>query len=349
MKRSRFLKLVSGAAALPAVWPQVAGAASDAPSPGNPGQLRHSGMAASAGRASNCVLVPSETPGPFPLDLDENSFFFRQDITEGSPGVALRQRVRVIGASNCEPMANVRVNVWHCNRDGKYSGYGTETGLTYCRGYQFTDANGECEFLTIVPGWYPGRVTHVHFQVHVSTQYSAVSQWTWPHAAVVAAVAENPALYPEGPDPLTPEQDGVFADGYELQIADLQWDADQGEYTSLYEVAVEGAGTTGVGYEEMQTAAVMQLGTNRPNPVVDRTTIPFTLHQAGRVVLSVWTLEGRCAHREDLGTLPPGNHGMELDVAGLGLATASCVYQLECFSGGKRFTSARRMTAAGPR
>ena len=80
-----------------------------------------------------------------------------------------------------------------------------------------TDANGECEFVTIVPGWYSGRVTHVHFQVFVSTQYSVVSQWTWPHDAVVDAVSAHPDLYPEGPDPLTPGQDGVFADGFELK------------------------------------------------------------------------------------------------------------------------------------
>ena len=134
---------------------------------------------------SNCVLVPSETAGPFPLDLTANEYFFRQDIREDRVGVQMRQKVRIIGAGNCQPMPGVRVNIWHCDRDGNYSGYNTEEGLTYCRGYQITDENGECEFITIVPGWYPGRVTHMHFQVHVSTQYSAVSQWTWPHAGVV--------------------------------------------------------------------------------------------------------------------------------------------------------------------
>ena len=134
---------------LPAVWPWAASAQSE---------------------RSNCVLVPSETPGPFPLDLTENTFFFRQDIREDRAGVPLRQKIRIVGADNCDPMPNVRVNIWHCDRDGDYSGYaamGSE-GQNYCRGYQMTDANGECEFLTIFPGWYPGRTTHVHFQVHVS-------------------------------------------------------------------------------------------------------------------------------------------------------------------------------------
>ena len=204
MKRAQFLKSLGGLSLVP-VMPLVAQAQSRS----------------SVGSRSNCILIPSETPGPFPLDLTDNTFYFRQDIREDRVGVQLRQKVRIIGAGNCQPMPNVRVNIWHCDRDGNYSGYGTESGLTYCRGYQITDENGECEFITIVPGWYPGRVTHVHFQVHVSTQYSAVSQWTWPHDAVVQAVLDHADLYPEGPDPLTPGQDGVFADGYDLQMATL--------------------------------------------------------------------------------------------------------------------------------
>jgi len=67
---------------------------------------------------SNCVLVPAETPGPFPLDLTDNAFFFRQDIREDRMGVQLRQRVRIVGTENCEPMPNVRVHIWHCDNVG---------------------------------------------------------------------------------------------------------------------------------------------------------------------------------------------------------------------------------------
>ena len=154
MKRGHFLKSLGGLSLLPFV-PKL-----HAQSP--------------PGGGSNCILVPSETAGPFPLDLTANEYFFRQDIREDRIGVQMRQKVRIIGAGNCQPMPGVRVNLWHCDRDGNYSGYNTEEGLTYCRGYQITDENGECEFITIVPGWYPGRVTHMHFQVHVSTQYSCL-------------------------------------------------------------------------------------------------------------------------------------------------------------------------------
>ncbi|MBK7873762.1 MAG: hypothetical protein IPJ74_25445 [Saprospiraceae bacterium] len=90
----------------------------------------------------------------FPLDLTANTAFFRQDVRESKTGVQLNLKMKIIGASNCEPMRNVRVNIWHCDKDGLYSGYSQsnnagQAGLTYLRGYQMTDANGEVNFITI--------------------------------------------------------------------------------------------------------------------------------------------------------------------------------------------------------
>ena len=294
---------------------------------------------------SNCVLIPSETPGPFPLDLTSNEFFFRQDIREESEGVRLRQRVRIIGAGNCQPMAGVRVNIWHCDRDGNYSGYGTEVGLTYCRGYQITDENGECEFITIVPGWYPGRVTHVHFQVYVSSMYSAVSQWTWPHAAVVEAVETHADLYPEGPDPLTPAQDGIFADGYDLQMASLEWDAANEEYVSEFEATVEGEGTVGVGYLEQRTAQVMALGANFPNPFAERTALPLELVQSATVDLIVLDLNGRIVLERTFGSLPAGCHQLKF---GRDLSPGAYAVQVVATTSTGRYVDVRRIARLQP-
>jgi hypothetical protein len=185
----------------------------------------------------------------------------------------------------------------------------------------------------------------MHFQVFVSTQYSVVSQYTWPHAAVVEAVEANSVVYPAGPDPLSPEQDGGFVDGYDLQLATLEWDAAAGEYVSFYEATVEGEGVNGVGYLERQTAQVMNLGQNFPNPVADRTEIPLTLHAAAAVSWSLWSVQGRCVHRVEVGQLPAGDHRFAVDFAGLGLAPASYVYQVEVLAAGQRYTSVRRLTA----
>ncbi len=38
---------------------------------------------------------------------------------------------------------------------------------TFLRGIQITDARGSVEFDTIFPGWYQGRDTHIHMEVHI--------------------------------------------------------------------------------------------------------------------------------------------------------------------------------------
>ena len=83
MKRGHFLKSLGGLSLLPFV----------------PKLHAHT----PPGGGSNCILVPSETAGPFPLDLTANEYFFRQDIREDRVGVQMRQKVRVIGAGNCQP------------------------------------------------------------------------------------------------------------------------------------------------------------------------------------------------------------------------------------------------------
>ena len=84
MKRSHFLQRLGVLASLPATLPLLASAKPPA-----------------SGSSGSCVLVPSETAGPFPLDLSENDFFFRQEIHEDRIGVPPRQRTPVVGSENC--------------------------------------------------------------------------------------------------------------------------------------------------------------------------------------------------------------------------------------------------------
>ncbi|MEP6648149.1 MAG: intradiol ring-cleavage dioxygenase, partial [Saprospiraceae bacterium] len=124
-----------------------------------------------------CTLIPSETAGPYPLDLHNNQAMFRSDIRETQEGIIFNQKIKIIGSNNCLPMPNCRVDVWHCSAHGYYSGYitnahqGTQNhvGETFLRGIQMTDANGEVDFVTIFPGWYPGRIVHIHFQIFISS------------------------------------------------------------------------------------------------------------------------------------------------------------------------------------
>lgn len=242
---------------------------------------------------TTCVLIPSETAGPFPLDLTENPFYFRQDIRENREGVQLNMKMKIIGLDNCEPMPNLRVNIWHCDKDGNYSGYQTEVGQTYLRGYQLTDSNGEVEFITIFPGWYNGRICHIHFQVFVSSVYSAVSQLAFPTAEKNAIYAAYPGIYTKGADPLNFNQDGIFADGYLLQLATLTPNAITGGYDSFLEVAISGSGTTGLRELEPETGGQFKLYPNYPNPFEHSTVIPFTLTNSANVKLELFDLNAK--------------------------------------------------------
>jgi protocatechuate 3,4-dioxygenase beta subunit len=296
-----------------------------------------------------CVLIPTETAGPFPLDLSTNNFYFRQDVREDRPGVQLNLRMRIIGVGNCEPMQNVRVNIWHCDKEGSYSGYSLpinpgQAGKTYLRGYQFTDANGEVEFITIFPGWYNGRVCHIHFQVYVSSNYAAISQLTFDIDAKQALYTAHKDIYTKGKDPLTPGQDGIFADGYEYQVATLTPNNDTGGYDSFFEVAVKGNGTSSVGHLERENAKNFLLGQNSPNPHRGITTVPFSLVIPSDITLDLYDMQGKKVKSIQQKGLPAGDHKIEINCKDLGLPVANYVYQLNVHNRNGVFIDSKMMS-----
>lgn len=293
----------------------------------------------------NCVLIPSETAGPFPLDLTENQTFFRQDVREDRTGATHKLKIKIIGLENCLPMQNVRVNIWHCDKDGLYSGYQTQTGLTYLRGYQFTDANGEVEFTTIFPGWYPGRICHIHFQAYVSSIYAAISQLTYPIEEKNEIYELNSAQYTKGADPLSFNQDGVFADGYSYQLATLNYDPGSGFYHSYLEVTIQGSGLTGLAKAEPETGGQFKLHQNRPNPYVDHTVIPFEMKFPGDAYLEIWDLSGKKRTEISKIGLSVGNFQFEINPARLGIPVSNYVYQLRVENSSGIFRQAKMMTA----
>ena len=300
---------------------------------------------------TNCVLIPSETAGPFPLDLTENTFFFRQDVRENREGVRLLLKMKILGDADCLPMQNVRVNIWACDKDGRYSGYSTsgnpgQTGLTYCRGYQITDANGEVEFITIFPGWYTGRICHFHFQVFVNSATAAISQLTFPLEEKNALYAANTSLYTKGADPLTFTTDGVFADGYQYQVATLEYDINKGGYHSYLEVTVKGGTKTSTGHLEQQNAKQFILGQNFPNPTVNETVIPLELFNYSNVTIQLFDLQGRMIAIICDKELSKGNYTFLVDKNGMGIQSKSVVYQLEVRNSQGSFKDCKVITFA---
>ena len=125
---------------------------------------------ADAGALRNvCFLTPQSIEGPYYLDPK----LVRAEIAEGRAGVPLRVDLRVVDGASCKPSERARVDVWHADAQGIYSGYEGQgdkanvstTGQKFLRGTQFTNGEGAVSFKTIYPGWYEGRATHIHFKV----------------------------------------------------------------------------------------------------------------------------------------------------------------------------------------
>src|SRR5689334_3747723 len=73
--------------------------------------------------ADVCVFTPEVTEGPYYFDPSLE----RMDITEGRPGLPTTVRLQVVDQA-CKPLAGARVDIWHCDASGLYSGYARQTG-----------------------------------------------------------------------------------------------------------------------------------------------------------------------------------------------------------------------------
>jgi len=135
----------------------------------------------------SCVLTPEAGEGPFYLDPK----LLRSDITSGQPGAPLELSLQVVRAGDCATLSGARVDVWHADALGLYSGYTRQSGVggisaesavgkQYLRGTQLTDAQGNVQFRTIFPSWYGGRTPHVHFKVFLTNKEVVASQIFFP-------------------------------------------------------------------------------------------------------------------------------------------------------------------------
>ncbi|MDR3468733.1 MAG: intradiol ring-cleavage dioxygenase [Xanthobacteraceae bacterium] len=133
-----------------------------------------------------CVLTPQQIEGPYYFDPG----LVRSDIREDREGIALRLSLQVADAGSCKPIVGARVDVWHADALGWYSGYKGQSdghdvstvGRTFLRGIQTTDDAGLVGFDTIYPGWYQGRTAHIHFKVFLDRTSVLVGQLYFPDA-----------------------------------------------------------------------------------------------------------------------------------------------------------------------
>lgn len=209
-------------------------------STGSTGSTGTTGTTASSG---SCTIIPSETQGPYPLysSVVSNSALWRQDVTEGRPGVPLTLTITLVDVNNaCAPLANYDVYIWHCDKDGVYSGYPNQTGgvdatgQTFMRGVQTTDANGRVTFKTVYPGWYAGRITHVHFRVFLGATLEATSQLAFPQDVTQAVYASTLyAAHGQNTSVTSFAQDNVFSDGTTYQMVSIAGSVDAGYVATI--------------------------------------------------------------------------------------------------------------------
>jgi protocatechuate 3,4-dioxygenase beta subunit len=184
-----------------------------------PAEGARTGLAAVAAGLVTCVLTPEQTEGPYYVDTEK----VRRDIREGKPGLAMLLRTTVVDASTCKPIKGAAVDVWHCDAGGAYSGVDGDTG-TFLRGIQRSDARGLTTFLTIFPGWYPGRTTHVHVKVHLGGNVVHTGQIYFPESAVATAAKRSPYRLRGEPDTRN-AADAIYRNGGSKSLARMSRDS----------------------------------------------------------------------------------------------------------------------------
>jgi protocatechuate 3,4-dioxygenase beta subunit len=175
--------------------------------------------------SGSCSVTPTETAGPYPTHTP--SSLVRSDIRLDRTGVLCTVKITVNNVNaSCAALSGAIVDLWHCDKDGNYSEYGSLTAVSFLRGRQTTDANGLVTFTTIFPGWYTGRATHFHVHIYNASGTSLlITQIAFPEGSNSAVATVNGSGgtaygYNKGMTGYTYNaSDNVFSDSYNSEIA----------------------------------------------------------------------------------------------------------------------------------
>lgn len=202
-------------------------------------------------RLPACIVRPSQTEGPYFVDTMLNRSDVRSDPTDGSvsDGVPFHLGFRVsrLNTSGCTPLEGALVDLWQCDAAGVYSGVKDvindafdTTGRQFLRGHQVTDAEGMARFVTIYPGWYPGRAVHFHFKIRTDpdadTGHEFTSQLYLDDALTDRVHAALPYASHEGDRPKN-RDDGIFRSGGDQLLLAA---AEEGEaFSATFDVGLQ--------------------------------------------------------------------------------------------------------------
>ena len=200
-------------------------------SPASPSATTSSGSTTTTSTNAACAVTPTETVGPYPSLTD----LFRSDIRETKQGTQLTLTIKVVNVSGgCAPVSGANVEIWHVDAAGNYSQYGTQTTQTYLRGIQTTNSNGEVTFVTIYPGWYQGRATHIHVEVTQNGVSRKATQIAFPEATNNEVYASG-VYASRGANPTKNTADGIFVDSIDQEVAAVSGNPSAG-YNAAFRV-----------------------------------------------------------------------------------------------------------------
>jgi protocatechuate 3,4-dioxygenase beta subunit len=160
--------------------------------------------------------------GPYFVDERLNRSDIRSDPLTGEvkEGALLHLLFAVsqITGSECTALQGAMVDVWHCDAMGIYSDVPAQgsDGQMFLRGFQMTNASGVARFLTIYPGWYPGRTAHIHVKIRVDDgsggTYDFTSQLYF-RDALTAQIYTHEPYAAHGPKDTANREDFIFRNG----------------------------------------------------------------------------------------------------------------------------------------
>ncbi len=181
--------------------------------------------ATSGNGASPCVVQPQQTEGPYFVDEKLLRSDVRADpstgiVKAGAPLALSLMVSQLTPDGTCAPLSGAQVDIWQCDATGAYSDVKDRlfdtTGQQFLRGHQLTDHTGGVRFVTIYPGWYPGRAVHIHFKVRTkagaSQAYEFTSQLYFDEQVTDVVHARDPYAAHTGRR-MRNEQDGIFRNG----------------------------------------------------------------------------------------------------------------------------------------
>ena len=180
---------------------------------------------------TSVALAPELTEGPYYLDLD----LVRSDVVEDREGAPFALGLRVLEASTGAAISGAAVDIWHCDANGIYSGFqsqstganggagggggapgqssGATDDATFLRGTQLSDVSGLVTFATIYPGWYTGRTVQIHVKVHVEGSVIHIGQLFFDDTFTDTVYADNAPYSARSARGLRNDNDGIFQQG----------------------------------------------------------------------------------------------------------------------------------------